>query len=192
MPILAPEPALFPENLFEATPGDVAERRWSVIHTRPRQEKSLARYLYERDIAFYLPLLPSRVRVRKQIVYSYNPLFASYLFLLANSDDRLLALGTRRIAAALDVNDQAKLWTDLRQVHRLIGSGLPVTAEERLTPGTSVQIREGPLMGLRGVIVKSVSGNRFIVTVDFIQRGASVVLSDSVLSACPPEMTGCA
>jgi hypothetical protein len=187
MPILAPEPALFPDNLFDASPADVAERRWSVIHTRPRQEKSLARHLYERNIAFYLPLHASRVRVRKQIVYSYNPLFASYLFLFANPDDRMVALGTRRIAAALEVSDQAKLWNDLRQVHRLTGLGLAVTAEDRLAPGTPVQIREGPLMGLRGLIVKSLSGNRFIVTVDFIQRGASVVLSDAVLSACPPD-----
>src|SRR5260221_13325166 len=126
MPILAPEPALFPDNLFEAAPCDNAERRWSVIHTRPRQEKSLARHLYERNIAFYLPLLASRVHVRKQVVYSYSPLFASYLFLYASQEDRLIALGTRRIAAALEVNDQPKLWSDLRQVHRLIGSGLSV------------------------------------------------------------------
>jgi transcription antitermination factor NusG len=190
MPILAPEPALYPDNLFEAAPCDTSERRWCVIHTRPRQEKSLARHLYERNIAFYLPLLASRVHVRKQVVYSHSPLFASYLFLFANHDDRLVALGTRRIAAALEVCDQSKLWRDLRQVHRLMGSGLSVTAEDRLTPGTPVQIREGPLMGLRGIIAKSVSGNRFVVTVDFIQRGASVVLSDSVLVACPPELTG--
>jgi transcriptional antiterminator RfaH len=190
MPILAPEPALFPENLFEAASPEVLERRWCVLHTRPRQEKSLARYLHERDIAFYLPLLTSRVRVRKQVVHSYSPLFASYLFLLANRDDRLIALGTRRVATVIEVSDQAKLWSDLRQVHRLMGSGLPVTAEDRLTPGTPVHIREGPLMGLRGVIVRSVSGNRFIVTVDFIQRGASVMLDDGVLAACPADMPG--
>jgi transcriptional antiterminator RfaH len=186
MPILAPEPACFPENLFEL-PADGGDRRWLVIHTRPRQEKSLARDLLERSIAFYLPLQASRVRVRNQIVHSYHPLFASYLFLFANPEDRLIALGTRRIVGALEVNDQLRLWNDLRQVHRLTGSGLPVSPVERLAPGMPVQIREGPLMGLRGVIVKSVSGNRFVVTVDFIQRGASVLLSDSVLSACPPE-----
>lgn len=172
-------------------PCDSVDRRWLVIHTRPRQEKSLARYLYDCNIGFYLPLQASRVRVRKQIVYSYNPLFASYLFLFASPEDRLRALGTRRIAAALEVSDQAKLWSDLRQVHRLMGSGLSVTAENRLMPGTPVQIREGPLMGLRGVIVKSVSGRRFVVTVDFIQRGASVILSDSVLSVSPGEDRDC-
>ncbi len=187
MPILAAEPALFPEDLFEATSADLALRSWWVMHTRPRQEKSLARCLHELGIPFYLPLLSTRVRVRKQIVISYSPLFASYLFLLGRDEERLLAMGTRRVANVIEVKNQQQMWDDLGQLNRLIGSGLRVTAENCLSPGVPVEIREGPLMGLRGVIVRSVSGKRFIVKVDFIQRGASVMLDDAVLSACPVQ-----
>jgi len=189
MPILAAEPALFPETLFEATSADFPERRWRVLHTRARQEKSLARHLFEKDIAFYLPLLAKRVRVRQQIVKSHRPLFAGYLFLLGNKDEQLAALSTGRVANALEVNDQDRLWQDLRQIHRLIESGRSVIPEERFTPGTPVEIREGPLTGLRGMIVKSVSGHRFVVTVDFIQRGASVLLDDAVLDVCVSDTT---
>jgi hypothetical protein len=37
------------------------------------------------------------------------------------------------------------------------------------------------LAGLRGVILKSSSGNRFVVQVNFIQRGASVLVEGNTL-----------
>jgi hypothetical protein len=91
------------------------------------------------------------------------------------------------VAHAIDVGDQRQLWNDLHQVHRLIGSGAAIRPEEQLAPGTPVMIQSGPLAGLRGVIIKSVTGNRFIVKVDFIQRGASVLLEDCILARVPAE-----
>jgi transcriptional antiterminator RfaH len=81
------------------------------------------------------------------------------------------------------VADQVGLWHDLRQVRQLIASGAPVTREERLTAGTPVEIHEGPLAGLRGTILRGASGRRFVVQVNFIQQGASVLLHDSCLYA---------
>jgi transcription antitermination factor NusG len=177
MPILPPEPAVFPEGLFdEADPS--TGRAWWVLHTRPRQEKSLARQLHEKGIPFYLPLISRRLRFRGRVLTSRVPLFGGYVFLQADPDERLAALATKRVAQALPVADQVGLWHDLRQVYRLIAAGAPVTPEERLAPGMAVEIREGPLAGLKGKIIRTASGRRFLVQVDFIQRGASVLLDD--------------
>jgi transcription antitermination factor NusG len=104
------------------------------------------------------------------------------MFLLCDGDEHLFARSTRRIARWLEVPDQARLWDDLQQIHCLIASGAPICAEDQLTPGTLVEIQSGPLTGLRGTIVKSASGNRFTVKVDFIQRGASVLLDEGSLA----------
>ena len=74
------------------------------------------------------------------------------------------------------------MWSDLRQINQLIASGAPITPEERLTPGVSVEIRSGPLAGLKGKILRTASGRRFVVEVDFIQQGASVLLEDYCLT----------
>jgi transcriptional antiterminator RfaH len=175
MPILPAEITTHPQNLF----GDagLAERRWSVLHTRPRQEKCLARELVELDLPFYLPVVSRRSLIRGKPVASHLPLFTSYLFLLTGEDkERVRALATHRVAHCLPVHDQAKLWHDLRQVHQLIESGAAVTPEQKLGPGAAVEIQSGPLAGLRGKILRTASGRRFIVQVDFIQQGASVLL----------------
>jgi len=182
MPILAAEPAVYPDELLLADFIDDGARRWSVLHTKSRQEKSLARHLHDRNIPFFLPLISKRLRIRGKAVHSYLPLFGGYLFLFGDNEDQLCALNTRRVVRSLEVRDQHQLWRDLRQVHRLIASGASVSAEERLVPGAPVEIQSGPLAGLLGVIVKSASGNRFIVKVDFIERGASILLDDFALT----------
>jgi transcriptional antiterminator RfaH len=181
MPILPVEPNLFPTDLFEtpATEGRV----WWVLHTKPRQEKSLARDLLLAEIPFYLPLLERKVLVRGKFLQSYIPLFTSYVFLLADQEERVSALATKRVVQSLDVKGQAELWKDLNQVHRLITCGLPVTPEQRLCPGATVEIRTGALAGLKGTIIREAARNRFVVQVDFIQQGASVILDDYVLAA---------
>jgi transcriptional antiterminator RfaH len=119
------------------------------------------------------------------LLTSYVPLFPSYVFVYGTREERVSALATNRIVRTLDVADQERLWNDLRQVQTLIKSGTPITPEERLGPGDVVEIKSGPLAGLRGKILRTASGRRFVVQVDFIQRGASVVLDDFVLTeAC--------
>jgi transcription antitermination factor NusG len=131
---------------------------------------------------FYLPLARRRLRVRGRPLTSFVPLFPGYLFLLADRDERVAALATRRVVRTLEVADQEGLWRDLRQIYQLIASGAPVTPEDKLVPGAAVEIRCGPLAGLRGVIVRAASGHRFVVQVDFIQRGASVLIDEATLT----------
>jgi transcription antitermination factor NusG len=198
MPILSLEPQLFPADLFDArgAPGFVPNsdrglsgtlhstcpRVWSVLHTRPRQEKSLARTLYATQIPFFLPLGRRWVPVRNRMAISYNPLFAGYLFLRADPEERLAALSTSRVVQAIAVADQERLVRDLAQIHQMLGLGVPITTENRMVPGTAVEIQSGPLAGLKGKIVQEASRHRFVVEVDFIQRGASVVLDGTTLA----------
>jgi transcription antitermination factor NusG len=183
MPILPAEPNCYPEVLFEPSEEAHSGRAWWVLHTRPRQEKSLARQLLDQNVPFYLPLVAQRGQIRGRAVDSLLPLFPSYLFLLAQPEERVTALATKRVVRAIPVPDQAGLWKDLTQVHRLLISGLPVRPEDNLQPGILVEVRSGPLVGLRGTILRAASGQRFIVQVNFIQRGASVLLEGLNLAA---------
>lgn len=183
MPLLSQEPDLYPEHLLNVAEADEdTDRVWWVLHTRPRQEKSLVRQLHRAQIPYYLPLIARRWRWRGRTMTSHLPLFPSYVFLFGNQQEHVSALSTSRILRSLEVPDQAVLWQDLRQIHRLIAAGLPITPECRLTSGMKVEITSGPLAGLKGRILRSASGQRFVVQIDFIQRGASVVLDDFTLA----------
>ena len=99
MPILSAEPALYPASLFQMGQREHGERRWWVLHTKPRQEKSLARQLHDREGSFFLPLMPKRSLIRGKATDSFLPLFGGYLFLLGDANDMQFALQTRRVGA---------------------------------------------------------------------------------------------
>jgi transcription antitermination factor NusG len=182
MPILAAEPDLLPADLFEAgIQGELITRRWWVAHTLPRQEKALARQLRRENIPYYLPCDPKRVRVRNRVEISQVPIFAGYLFVRAEEWERIRVLKTNRLAALLEVRDQERMWDDLRRVRRVLDLGQPVTVEHRLVPGMPVTIREGPLAGMTGTVVRNAGGFHFVVSVDFLQRGLSVTVEGGML-----------
>src|SRR6516225_4106477 len=96
MPILAREPDLFPDNLFERTDWTSdKEHRWWALYTRSRCEKELMRRLRAFDVPHYGPLIEKRHRSPKgRITTSFVPLFTNYVFLYGDAAQRHLALTT--------------------------------------------------------------------------------------------------
>ncbi len=183
MPILGNEPSIFPETLLDAEGEAEDDRRWRVLYTKSRQEKALARELLKLRIPFYLPLIAKDSIFRGRRIASYIPLFAGYLFLYGNEDERLTALQTNRVSRILDVEDTGSLVHDLRQIRRLIASGAPLTVESRLVPGNRVRVKHGPFAGLEGTVVQRRGKARLLVAVNFLQQGASVEVDDFYLDS---------
>jgi transcriptional antiterminator RfaH len=154
-----------------------------VFYTRARQEKSLARDLLQREIAFYLPLVRRRLLIRGRPVHSHVPLFTGYVFVHASNEDRLRALMTNRVAHVLPVSDADQLRLDLQNIQVLIESGAPLTIESRLEPGDQVRIRSGALAGLEGTIVRRKNVTRLLVWVKMLHQGASLEIDDFLLES---------
>ncbi len=197
MPILPAEPDMYPDDLWEAgadagteagsDPGaSEAGRRWYCLHTRPRQEKATARDLRSRRIAFYLPQVVREDRTpagRK--TRSIIPLFGSYLFLLGDETQRVEALKGNRLVNVLEVVDQESLVRDLRQVHRMLSSGLAIEPEHAAPVGGRVRIASGPLAGLVGTVVRRDKRDHFTAVVAILGLGASVALEDWQVELVP-------
>jgi len=175
MPVLPLEPFVYPADLLTtASSTPEATGSWWVLHTRPRAEKALARRLLALRKDFFLPLYQKRLRIRGRSLTSYVPLFPSYVFLRGDESARLEALRTNQIIRTLSVSDGEQLRADLARIYRLMECGAPVAPEDRLQAGTMVVLTSGPLAGLQGKIIRRNKHMRFVVEVDFIQRGASV------------------
>ncbi|CAN5841729.1 transcription/translation regulatory transformer protein RfaH [soil metagenome] len=178
MPILPAEPDMYPADLWSvASGGHGSGRHWWCLHTKPRQEKSAARHLRNRGLAHYLPQIRRDDRTPKgRKTSSVLPLFSSYLFLLGDDNDRLEAYRGNNLVNILEVKDQGQLEHDLRQIHQLLSSGLPILPEPELPIGSRVRILSGPLVGMEGTIVRWGNRDHFIAVVEFLGRGAKVEL----------------
>lgn len=181
MPILPAEPDIYPPDLWEQEETvwrtDV---RWWCLHTRPRQEKMLARHLRSLGLCHYLPqtLRKSRTPGGRSI-RSMVPLFPGYLFLKGDDFERVEAMKGNHLANMLVVHDQEALDHDLRQIHRMLQSGLAIREEPFLPDGARFRITSGPLQGIVGTVVRRHDhSERFVAHVNFLGRGASLELMD--------------
>jgi transcriptional antiterminator RfaH len=185
MPVLDWEPAVWPANLLETEPDarDEESPRWWALHVRPRTEKAVARRLRFRSFAYCLPQHDKRKSFQRRIVTSRLPLFPGYVFLYGDGAAHEYCASTREVVSCLKVVDQRLFIAQLRDVHRVIDAGLPVTAEEKLEVGMPARIIKGPLAGMSGSVLQNKRGLKFVLQVQFIQRAASIEIDGAMIEA---------
>ncbi len=183
MPILTAEADLFPDDLFEDEELLASsENRWWVLYTKSRREKELMRRLRALEVPFFGPTVEHRSRTPGgRVLKSYLPLFPNYVFMLADATQRYAALTTNCVSRDLPVACGDELECDLRQLRRLIQTGVPLVAERYLDAGVRVRVRTGPLEGLEGTVLQRRGDTRLLVAVRFLQQGASVQLDECEL-----------
>ena len=181
MPVLQLEPNLYPDGLLDETNHESDGRDWWVVYTKPRQVKAFARDLYRRKIAFYLPLVKTQLKYGRRRVESYSPLFGDYVFLFGSQEACEDTPATNRIVRILPVGDPKRLQRELRNLHELISLDMSLTVENRLPRGKRVRVCIGPLTGVEGIVLQRRGGCRLVVSVDFLQRGASVEIDEFML-----------
>ena len=172
MPLLSQEIDLFPEHLL-ANPPD--EGRWWAMYTLARREKELMRRLLPQQVAFYGPVFEQVYRSPAgRLRSSFLPLFPNYVFVHGDESARFTAVSTGCVSRCIEIPDQAGLFRDLQTVQQILTAGLDVTAESTLQPGQRVRVKNGPLVGQIGQVIQRRGQMRLLVTVNFLQQGASV------------------
>ncbi len=174
-------PAVYPGGLLDGSLHDECDRQWWAYYTKARQEKSSAEDLRAMSIPRYLPLIHRSVLYGRSRVHRWIPLFPGYVFVFASEDERVQSLTTNRVTTTLRVMQPDRLRQDLLQLQRLIESGEPVTAEDRLEEGDRVRVRSGALAGIEGLVLQRRGQRRLLVSVDFLQKGASIAIDQDLL-----------
>lgn len=192
MPLLPPEPFVFPETLFTAPQAPAVGDRevWWVLHTRPRAEKALARQLLSSATPFFLPLYKKQWLSGGRKHSSHPPLFPGYVFLHGDDQARSRALETNLVAHCLPVFEQGRLHVDLTGIHQLMTCDLPLTPESQLIAGTRVEVVDGPFMGLVGKVVRRGAQHRFVIEVQMINQGVSVDMDRWMFRPLPEREGG--
>lgn len=181
VPVLDQEPAVWPDALFSSDVESRVSERWQAYHVRPRTEKAVARELRQHDIAYFLPQIEHRKRYQRRLVCSHLVVFPGYVFALGQNLE--WRIRSKAIIRSLIIDDQQQIERELRDIHRMIQSGLPMTREERLQAGSLVRITRGPLAGLRGQVVQNKHGQSFVLQVHFLQQGVSVAIDGAAIEA---------
>jgi transcription antitermination factor NusG len=163
--------------------------QWFAVYTRSCQEKRVGQHLSIRDMEYFLPLNRSVRRWNNGCTPTIEqPLFPGYLFVKIQRTERVRVL-------------------ELPGVHSIVGTGkepIPLPSAEiealrRAIPvmdmepcaylnlGKRARIKDGPLQGMTGIVVRKGNGMRFVLSVDLIMKSVSVEVDARNLETTEPS-----
>jgi transcription antitermination factor NusG len=187
MPILPEEADIFPDDLFDLPTADAP---WEIAHLRSRQEKAVARLLFDGGKPFYLPQVKQTTKRAGRTFVSHLPLFPCYIFLRRVEGLRETLWRTQAVVHMIEVWEQEQLSAELLQVRQLQVTGAVLTLHTGLVAGDPVRVTDGVFSGYTGVVMEERGSLRLIVSVSVLKKSVVVEFPGELLTALKPGETG--
>jgi len=149
---------------------------WYAIYTCANHEKKVAEQLALRGVGHFLPVYESLRRWNDRKVRLALPLFPGYVFVRLALQDRFTILqipGVSRLVGFGGIPAEISE-IEIAQVRELLHPEHRAQPHPYLRAGQRVRVFSGPLQGLEGRIVRRANGNRFVISLDVIQRSMAV------------------
>lgn len=161
---------------------------WYAIMVRTSREKTATMLLENAGYNCYLPLTKCTRHWSDRVKESEVPLFPGYLFCRMNPHNRLPVLMTPGV---IQIVGMGKMPVPVEEqeitaIQRVGKSGLPTVPWPYLQVGHVAQVEEGPLQGMKGIVIRIKSGMKLVLSVNLLQRSVAVEVDRSWISAAHP------
>lgn len=159
--------------------------KWFALRVRSRHEKSVTQTLECKGFQVFLPLYTSRNRWADRLKYVSLPLFPGYVFCRFKPGSASSILSTSGVVDVVGFGNQPVPIDDheIHQLQRLVETNLNYQPCPYLKVGQRVQIREGPLSGVEGILQQIKSGARVVLSVELLQRSVAVEIDGNLVLA---------
>lgn len=162
---------------------DTEKSVWIAVYTKSRHEKTANDEFMKKGIESYLPLIKTRVQWKDRKKWVWKPLFRSYIFVKILLKNTLYVLQTYGVHHIVKFNGKPAVVSDdqIEAVKLILEGGYHPDLHEYLEVGDEVEIIDGPLRGLRGILSRKDRRTRFVLKLDGIQQALSLEISQEFL-----------
>jgi len=162
------------QELFGKLVPAVGEAKWFVVYVKPNRAKKLAEYALRNGIYYFLPLKDSiRLYGNRKVKFT-KPLFPGYIFIRCNPKEKQKLIISGHIVKFLHVDNENELLFALKQIHFGREKGVNFSPHKYIRKGMKVEIVDGAMKGMRGVVENSGKLDKVILQVDMLRQAVSV------------------
>jgi len=167
------------------------EKQWHVIYTRSRAEKKVQVELSIKEIENFLPMQKRLRQWKDRKKWVEIPLMSGYCFVNITRKEYDSVLQTNNVVGYVRFDGKAAVVPEnqidsLKKMLKQYEFEVNVTSEN-FAPGKKVEVIEGPMIGLKGELVKAQGKNKFIIRFDQISSVVSVEIPSNHISLLPEE-----
>lgn len=151
------------------------DRRWYALQTHSRHEKQVRDRLLAVGIEPLLPLGKQRRQWSDRKVWTMLPLFSGYCFANFALDTSLAVLQTPGIVRIVGTLRPEPIPAEEIAVLQQVSSVNPMMEPcDYLTEGAWVEVIRGPLVGLRGQLVRRANHHGLVIRASLLQQAALI------------------
>jgi len=153
-------------------------KQWYAVYTRAQHQKQVALQLERQTVRCFLPLYESVRRWKDRRVVLNLPLFPSYVFAHLGLRDRLTVQRTPGVVNLVGFGGVPCPIPDaeIEALQACLAYKVRMQPHPYLRVGRRVSVKNGPLTGLEGILVRRRNSSRLVLSIDSISSSVWVEL----------------
>lgn len=157
---------------------------WYAVHIRSRSLQHVSEALAHKGYEIFSPTYSVAHHVGGRRKTVEKPLFPGYLFCAMDPNERMPVLMVSGVIAILGTaNVPTPVAPDeINGIRRMVESGLPTEPYRLLEPGVILRVEQGPLKGVKGVLVTHRGSTRLVMTLSLLNRSVAAEIDSSWVS----------
>jgi transcription antitermination factor NusG len=162
---------------------------WHALYTRHQHEQSVARHLSNCGHKVFLPLYSVTHKWQDRTKQLHLPLFPSYVFFQGGLDRQTQIVSAPGVSSIVGWAGRPAIipQEEIDTVLRMVESPFHIESHAYLQCGERVRIKDGPLQGVEGVLVRKKNLFRLVVSLKLLGRSAAVEISMSSIERVVPS-----
>lgn len=154
---------------------------WYAVSVRPRHEKTVTRHLQHRGLNSFLPLYRSVRRWKDRRKELDLALFPGYVFVNICSGSRSAVLHAPGVLRFVSFQGQPAVVpsSEIRALETSVATGRRPQPHPYLRQGRKVRVKNGPLAGTEGILVRRKEGLRLVLSINLIMRSVMLEVDEA-------------
>jgi transcription antitermination factor NusG len=155
--------------------------QWFAVRTATGRERFVSTQLQGKGYEDFLPTYRSRRQWSDRTKQLELPLFPGYLFCRFDFSNRLPVLITPGVKVIVGFGKipAPVSCEEIESLRHVVSSGASAAPWPYLSVGQKVQVREGALAGLEGILLQVKNSLRIVLSVELLRRSVAVELDSA-------------
>lgn len=153
-----------------------AKLPWYAICVKPNFEQTTSSCLSAKGYEHFVPTYRVRRKWSDRVKEIQRPLFPGYVFCRFPESNRLPVMTTTGVRSIVAFGRQLAAVDDseIESIRAILNSQLEAQPWPFLQTGRKIEVCDGPLRGVEGIVVETKNGSRLVASITLLQRAVSV------------------
>ena len=159
--------------------------QWIAVRSKPRAEKVALKQLEKKGMQAYLPLVRQKRKWSDRMKWVELPLLPGYLFAKVELKNSLFVIQTHGVSTVVKFGDEVAVVQEsvVTSIRLALEGGYELEPTEYFTNGDEVEVIEGPMKGMKGIVSATKGVEKLIIKIDALQQAIAVHIETKFLQS---------